>query len=104
MSFLPSKRKQGSIRPHQLSPLTDDLTRDRIDEFFDCSNGLTDRQRLAWALQTEARVRLAKVEARDMLQVSHTLDSDYLFDIYPQVSLPEHKTWLNADSTVPAKD
>ena len=45
---------------------------------------MNDRQRLSWAFQTEATVRLSKVEKRDSLDdIDHTLDSKYLFDVYP---------------------
>ena len=47
---------------------------------------MNDRQRLSWTLQTEARVRLSKLQARDTFNFSHTLDSAFLLEIYPDVS------------------
>lgn len=65
----------------------DDLTVDKLEDFFDPS--LTDRQRMSWALQTEQRVRLAKLEGRDSgggsSARSTTLRSKYLFDLYPTI-------------------
>jgi hypothetical protein len=95
-SSKPATGSSGSKRKHPESPTSsgsssgsssfNDLTRDKIDLFFDTET-LTDRQRLCWALQTEQRVRLAKLEARDNLhQVSPTLSSsEHLFHVYPEL-------------------
>ena len=62
-----------------------ELTKDQMDDFFD-STKLNDRQRMCWAYQTETRVRLAKLEARETFnEISDTLDSKYLFEIYPKI-------------------
>jgi hypothetical protein len=99
MASVPSKRKHTSSPE---PPPSEDLTRDQIEEFFDPTL-LNDRQRLSWALQTEARVRLAKLRARDTLDVSHTLDSKYLFDVYPDLGIqPKHRD--SEDNVAPAED
>jgi len=69
------------------------LTKDLIDEFFD-KKKYTDRQRLCWALRTENHVRLSKLETRDdeeafIDNLSLTLDSEYLFDLYPSTTTDE---------------
>lgn len=90
---LPSKRKRddassasGTLPPLEASSEEKDLTRDQVEQFFDTKQ-MNDRQRLSWALQTEARVRLSKLQGRTNEahvpeRVSHTLDSEYLFDVY----------------------
>jgi hypothetical protein len=71
------------------------VTRDRIDDFFD-QQRLNDRERLSWAYQTEARVRLEKVETRGALDISTTLDSDNLFEVYPKGEEDDIKENLSA--------
>jgi len=62
-----------------------DLTIDRMDEFL----ALPDRQKMRWALQTETRVRLNKVEHR-FSSLSDTLQSGgYLFQVYPDTSIAD---------------
>lgn len=93
-----AKAASRAKRPHSPdhhSPLTvptgDDCTR---HNFFAAQ--LTDRQRLCWALQTETRLRLAKVEGRARASnvaaaaaaaagdssTGSLLQSDYLIDVY----------------------
>lgn len=77
------KRKHSpSPEPPALEALGE-LTRDKLDDFF--SPMLSDRQRMSWALQTETRVRLRKLQARESFaELSTTLDSEYLFEVYPE--------------------
>jgi len=56
----------------------EDLTRERFDS--PQYRNLTDRQKLAWAYQTETRVRFAKLQGQYR---TTTLDSEYLIDLYP---------------------
>lgn len=83
MTSTASKRKHSpSPEPPALEALGE-LTRDKIDDFF--SPMLSDRQRMSWALQTETRVRLRKLQARESFaELSTTLDSEYLFEVYPE--------------------
>lgn len=72
-----SKRTRGLQIP------SEDLTKDNYERMAD----LSDRQAMCWALQTETKVRLQKVEMRDTNSCnafSATLDSKYLLDIYPK--------------------
>ena len=81
--LLPQKRPRSPDAHEGQAPTfpTGDLTVDRVDEFL----ALTDREKICWALQTETRVRLAKVENRECFKVSTTLtEGNFLFDVYPK--------------------
>ncbi|GAX23148.1 hypothetical protein FisN_33Lh040 [Fistulifera solaris] len=55
-----------------------DLTQERLEEWWGLAS---DRERFVWALQTETRVRAAKVQ-RNNCNRSFTLQTNYLFDLY----------------------
>ena len=74
-----SGRPKRSLSPLATIP-PEDCTRDTFDQHAN----LSDRQFLCWALQTEARVRFAKLEGRDDARAQDTtLNSEYLIDLYP---------------------
>lgn len=78
MSVARQKRARSSVEDVDIPP--EDCTRDTFDQHAN----LNDRQFLCWALQTEARVRFAKLEGRDnAVGESTTLNSEYLLDLYP---------------------
>lgn len=83
-SFDQNTRKRSPEPAADALPVQGDLTQDRIGEFFD-TELLTDRERVSWALQTECRERLAKLEAREPLDhLSTTLaGSLHLLNVYP---------------------
>ena len=62
------------------------------ESFFKYNSILTVRELICWALRTETKVRLAKIERRSGLTTnddpeysySKTLDSNYLIDVYPE--------------------
>jgi hypothetical protein len=54
-----AQQTKGDEEASRIGPLPEgDLTADRLDEFL----ALPDRQKIRWALQTETRVRLRKME------------------------------------------
>ena len=62
------------------------------ESFFKYNSILTVRELICWALRTETKVRLAKIERRSGLTTnddpeysySKTLNSNYLIDVYPE--------------------
>ncbi|GAX28684.1 hypothetical protein FisN_33Hh040 [Fistulifera solaris] len=73
----------------------EDLTQERLEEWW----GLpSDRERFVWALQTETRVRAAKVQRHHR---SQTLQTNYLFYLY----LPSSSNYdLTHSSQIPKRD
>jgi hypothetical protein len=77
-----------------------DLTQEeRLEEWWGLSS---DRERFVWALQTETRVRTAKVQ-RNNCSRSVTLQTKYLFDLY--LPSPIHHGLIQYDSSpIPKRD
>ena len=100
----PAKRKHCPS-PELPAFMAEDLTRDHIDLFFDTVK-LTDRQRLRWALQTEQRVRLAKLQSRDdFSQVLETLScSKHLFEVYPELEAPPEPAKNSGNARAKSKE
>jgi len=82
------KRARSHIEDVSIPP--EDCTRDTFDQHAN----LKDRQFLCWALQTEARIRFAKLEGRDnSFGQETTLNSEYLLDLYPTTDVEKEDTW-----------
>ena len=78
------------------------------ESFFRYNSSLTVRELICWALRTENKVRLAKIERRlgstteEKYSYSKTLDSNYLIDIYPETA--SSPTTLKHDLTAEARE
>ena len=72
------------------------------ESFFEYNTVLTVRELICWALRTENKVRLAKIDRRlgsttgGQYSYSKTLNSKYLIDIYPETKSEEMKSDLTA--------
>ena len=79
------------------------------ESYFKYNSILTVRELICWALRTETKVRLAKIERRSGLTTnddpeysySKTLNSNYLIDVYPE-NQDEKK--MKSDLTKDARD
>jgi len=72
------------------------------ESFFEYNSVLTVRELICWALRTENKVRLAKIDRRlgltigEQYSYSKTLNSKYLIDIYQETKSEEMKSDLTA--------